>query len=156
MNMTIPSSLPPGMTTSATAEDELTQTITRACEQASFDGPDATFTGRVRIDPQFAGNEYINAGCGCVHFEPGARSAWHTHPRGQFLLLTQGVGRTQVWGGAMQELRPGDVVWCPPGVKHWHGAAPDSAMSHLAITGIENGKNVDWLEKVSDEQYAGG
>ncbi|MFT0182712.1 cupin domain-containing protein [Pseudomonas benzopyrenica] len=89
-----------------------------------------------------------------VTFEPGARSAWHTHPLGQRLVVMSGVGLTQQWGQPIQELRPGDVVWCPPGIKHWHGAAPTTAMTHLAVTGTQAGHNVDWLEQVSDEQYA--
>jgi quercetin dioxygenase-like cupin family protein len=88
-----------------------------------------------------------------VTFEPGARSAWHTHPAGQHLIVTHGVGWTQAWGGPIVEIRAGDVVWCPPGVKHWHGATPTTAMTHIALTGTDRGKNVDWLEKVSDEQY---
>jgi quercetin dioxygenase-like cupin family protein len=88
-----------------------------------------------------------------VTFEPGARSAWHTHPAGQHLIVTSGVGWTQEWGGPVTETRTGDVVWCPPGVKHWHGAKPTTAMTHVALTGTAGGKNVDWLEKVSDEQY---
>jgi quercetin dioxygenase-like cupin family protein len=90
-----------------------------------------------------------------VTFEPGARSAWHTHPLGQQLVIVSGGGRTQEWGKAVQELRPGDVVWCPPGVKHWHGASPTMAMTHLSVTRTSGGKNVEWMEKVSDEQYAG-
>ena len=88
-----------------------------------------------------------------VTFEPGARSAWHTHPAGQRLVVISGVGLTQEWGKPVQVIRPGDVVWCPPGVKHWHGAASATAMTHLAVTGTVDGKNVKWMEKVSDEQY---
>jgi quercetin dioxygenase-like cupin family protein len=90
---------------------------------------------------------------GHVTFEPGARSAWHTHPLGQTLIVTSGLGWAQAEGGPIEEIRPGDVVWFPPGLKHWHGATPATAMSHIAITEFQNGKNVDWLEKVSDEQY---
>ena len=88
-----------------------------------------------------------------VTFQPGARSAWHTHVAGQRLIVTEGVGRTQQWGGPVEEIRAGDVVWCPPGVKHWHGASPTSVMTHIALTGIHDGQGVDWLEKVTDEQY---
>ncbi|WP_415661650.1 cupin domain-containing protein [Roseateles sp.] len=129
------------------------QQITRAGEQPSAPGPAGFFTGRVRIDPVWPADAHINASGGLVTFEPGARSAWHTHPAGQRLVVTAGVGLTQEWGRPVQVLRPGDVVWCPPGVKHWHGAAPGTAMTHLAVTGTVDGKNVDWLEKVTDEQY---
>ena len=90
-----------------------------------------------------------------VTFEPGARSAWHTHPTGQHLIVTAGVGRTQAWGGPIEEIKAGDVIWCPPQVKHWHGASPTTAMTHIAITGTINGKNVEWMEQVTDEQYHG-
>jgi len=129
------------------------QQITRAGDQASVAGPAEFFTGRVRVDPVWPANDTINASGGLVTFEPGARSAWHTHPAGQRLMVTSGVGLTQEWGKAVQVIRPGDVVWCPPGVKHWHGAAPDTAMTHLAVTGTVDGKNVNWMEKVTDEQY---
>ena len=133
-----------------------TQTITRAAEQESVTGPEQYFTGKVTVDRLYSPNKQQPEGGAYVTFEPGARSAWHTHPRGQRLIVTEGIGRTQTWGGEMQEIRPGDVVWCPPGVKHWHGAAPGSSMTHLAITLVdENGKNVDWMEKVSDAQYHG-
>ena len=101
----------------------------------------------------FAARADVPYGAAYVTFEPGARSAWHTHPAGQRLIVTAGVGRTSVWGGTVVEIDAGDAVWCPPGVKHWHGAAPGSAMTHLALTGQKDGKNVQWLEKVSDEQY---
>lgn len=129
------------------------QQITRAGEQPSASGPAEFFTGRVRIDPVWPADKNINASGGLVTFEPGARSAWHTHPAGQRLVVTSGVGLTQAWGKPVQVIRPGDVVWCPPGVKHWHGAAPGTAMTHLAITGTVDGKNVTWMEKVTDEQY---
>lgn len=132
------------------------QEITRAGAQPSVAGPAEYFTGRVRVEPVWPANGEINASGGLVTFEPGARSAWHTHPKGQRLLVTSGVGRTQEWGGAVQEIRAGDVLWCPPGVKHWHGAAPHTAMTHLAVTGTTaDGKNVQWMEKVSDAQYQG-
>ena len=129
------------------------QQITRAGEQASTNGSAEYFTGRARVDPLFPVNENINASGAYVTFEPGARSAWHTHPAGQRLAVTSGVGLTQEWGKPVQVIRPGDVVWCPPGVKHWHGAAPSTAMTHLAVTGAVDGKSVTWMEKVTDEQY---
>jgi quercetin dioxygenase-like cupin family protein len=129
------------------------QQISRAGAQPSAAGPAEFFTGRVRVDPMWPANGDINASGGMVTFEPGARSAWHTHPKGQRLVVTSGVGLTQEWGKPVQEIRPGDVVWCPPGVKHWHGAAATTAMSHLAVTGTVDGRNVAWMEKVSDEQY---
>lgn len=129
------------------------QKITRAGSQPSVAGPEAFFTGRVRVDPVWAADNDISASGAHVTFEPGARSAWHTHPAGQQLVVMSGVGLTQEWGRPVQELRPGDVVWCPPGVKHWHGASSTSAMTHLAVTGTREGKNVEWMEKVSDAQY---
>lgn len=129
------------------------QKLIRAGEQASIAGPDAWFTGQVRIDPVWPADAQINSSGALVTFEPGARSAWHTHPAGQKLVVTSGVGLTQEWGKPVQVIRPGDVVQCPPGVKHWHGAAPGTAMTHLAVTGTLNGQNVTWMEKVSDEQY---
>lgn len=129
------------------------QRITQAGTTPSVAAPAESFTGKVRIDPVYQANDDINASGGLVTFEPGARSNWHTHPKGQYLVVTSGVGLVQQWGKAVQLIRPGDVVWCPPGVKHWHGAAPSTAMTHLAVTGTIDGKNVDWLEKVTDEQY---
>lgn len=131
------------------------QEIVRLGSQASVSGPAQYFTGSVRIDPVWPADTNINASGGLVTFEPGARSAWHTHPAGQRLVVTSGVGLTQEWGGPIQEIRPGDVVWCPPGVKHWHGASPKVGMTHLAVTAMSEGKNVDWMEKVTDEQYNG-
>lgn len=136
-----------------TTTSSATQQITRAGTQPSPAGPADYFTGRVRVDPVWPANGDINASGGLVTFEPGARSAWHTHPKGQYLMVTAGVGLTQEWGKPIQEIRTGDVVWCPPGIKHWHGPAPTTAMTHLAVTGVADGKNVHWMEKVSDEQY---
>jgi quercetin dioxygenase-like cupin family protein len=138
----------------AAAPAALAQQISRAGTQPSMAGPAEFFTGRVRVDPVWPANGDINASGGMVTFEPGARSAWHTHPKGQRLVVMTGVGLTQEWGKPVLEIRPGDVVWCPPGVRHWHGAAPATAMSHLAVTGSVDGKNVEWMEKVSDEQYS--
>lgn len=121
--------------------------------QASVRGPAQNFTGSVRVDPLFGANAPSRTSGAYVTFEPGARSAWHSHPLGQTLVVTAGVGRVQSWGGAVQELRPGDVVWTPPNVKHWHGASPTTAMTHMAISEQEEGKAVTWMEKVSDEQY---
>ncbi|MGY4816773.1 (R)-mandelonitrile lyase [Pseudomonas chlororaphis subsp. piscium] len=129
------------------------QQISRAGTQASAVGPADYFSGRVRVDPLFPAGSQINASGAYVTFEPGARSAWHTHPAGQRLVVVSGVGLTQEWGKPVQEIRPGDVILCPPGVKHWHGAASTSAMTHLAVTGAVDGKSVEWLEKVSDDQY---
>jgi 4-carboxymuconolactone decarboxylase len=130
------------------------QQIIRAGTQTSAAGPVEYFTGRVRVDPLSRANDDIHASTAYVTFEPGARSAWHTHPRGQYLVVMAGVGLTQEWGKPVQEIRPGDVVWCPPGVKHWHGAAPTTAMTHIAVTGAADGKSVSWMEKVSDAEYA--
>jgi 4-carboxymuconolactone decarboxylase len=130
-----------------------TQTITRAGTQASVAGPAENFTGRVRVDPLFPATKDINASGAYVTFEPGARSAWHIHPAGQRLVVISGVGLTQEWGKPVQEIRPGDVIVCPPGVKHWHGATATTGMTHLAVSGSMDGKSVQWMEKVSDEQY---
>jgi quercetin dioxygenase-like cupin family protein len=129
--------------------------IQRNGTQASVPGPPDWFTGTVRIDPLFPPNTPARAGGGSVTFEPGARTAWHTHPLGQTLIVTSGWGRVQRWGGPIEEIRPGDVVWFPPGEKHWHGAAPTTAMTHIAIQEYLDGKPVEWLEHVSDEQYQG-
>jgi quercetin dioxygenase-like cupin family protein len=129
------------------------QTITRAGSQPSTKGPTEYFAGSVRIDPLFPANDSAHFSGGQVTFEPSARSAWHTHPIGQHLIVTSGLGWTQEWGGPVVEIRAGDVVWCPPGVKHWHGASPTTAMTHIALTGTIDGKNVEWMEKVTDEQY---
>ena len=137
----------------AAGQDVKSQTISRAGSQPSVKGSADYFTGNVRVDPLFPANESMPFSAGSVTFEPGARSAWHTHPAGQRLIVTAGVGLTQEWGGPIVEIRAGDVVLCPPGVKHWHGASPTSAMTHIAVTGAVNGKNVEWMEKVTDEQY---
>ncbi|MDB5824308.1 MAG: cupin domain protein [Herminiimonas sp.] len=129
------------------------QVVIRSGSQPSIQGNTDTFTGTVRVDPLFPAGAPASFSGGAVHFTEGARSAWHTHPAGQYLIVTNGVGWTQQWGGPVVEIRSGDVVWCPPGVKHWHGATPTTAMSHIALTGTLNGKNVDWMEKVSEEQY---
>jgi len=127
--------------------------IIRNGSQPSVKGPSDWFTGTVRIDPLFQPNDARRAGAATVTFEPGARTAWHTHPLGQTLIVTAGCGRVRREGGPVEEIRPGDVVWFPPGEKHWHGAAPSTAMTHIAIQEQLDGKVVEWMEKVGDEQY---
>jgi len=129
--------------------------IKRCGSRPSSPGPADWFTGTVRIDSLFQAPEPARVGGASVTFEPGARTAWHTHPLGQTLIVTAGCGRAQRWGGLIEEIRPGDVIWFAPDEKHWHGAAPTTAMTHFAIQEYHNGKAVDWLEKVSDEQYRG-
>lgn len=127
--------------------------IQRAGSQASSKGPEDWFTGTVRLDPLLSAKEPSRVAAANVTFEPGARTAWHTHPLGQHIIITAGLGWVQEDGGPIEEVRPGDVVWFPPGVKHWHGASPKTAMTHIAIQEAKDGSPVDWLEKVSDEQY---
>jgi quercetin dioxygenase-like cupin family protein len=146
---TAPASTAPGNASGNPAQ----MVIARAGSQASTKGPAQNFTGSVRVDPLFGVRAPSSASGGAVTFEPGARSAWHTHPMGQVLIVTAGAGRIQQWGGVVEQIRPGDVIWTPPGVKHWHGAAPTTAVTHIAIQESANGKNVEWMEKVSDEQY---
>lgn len=129
--------------------------IARAGAKPSAKGPADWFTGTVRIDPLFAIAEPSRAAGNAVTFEPGARTAWHTHPLGQILIVTAGLGQVQRWGGPVEPIRPGDVVRFEPGEKHWHGAAPDVAMTHIAIQEALDGKSVEWLEHVTDEQYRG-
>jgi 4-carboxymuconolactone decarboxylase len=129
------------------------QSISRAGSQKPSSGPAEFFTGAVTVTPVFPARTGFPSAAS-VSFTPGARSAWHTHPAGQQLVVTAGRGLTQEWGGPITEIQAGDVIWCPPGIKHWHGAAPDSAMTHTAITAAVDGKNVEWMEKVSDEQYS--
>ncbi|WP_159998312.1 cupin domain-containing protein [Roseomonas sp. 18066] len=130
--------------------------ITRSGSQASGIGPADWFTGRVRIDPLFQAPGPATGAGALVTFEPGARTVWHTHPLGQTLIVTAGCGLVQREGGPLEEIRPGDVVWFPPGEKHWHGAGPTTAMSHIAIQERLDGRAVDWLEPVADADYAGG
>jgi len=127
--------------------------IKRSGSQPSTRGSVEYFTGAVRIDPLFETPEPARVRGANVTFEPGTRTAWHAHPLGQTLIVTSGLGWAQCWGGPIEEIRRGDVVWFPPGAKHWHGATPALAMTHIAIQEALNGKVVDWLEQVSDEQY---
>jgi quercetin dioxygenase-like cupin family protein len=127
--------------------------IKRAGSQPSRKGSTENFTGNVRVDPLFQANDPTRASGASVTFEPGARSAWHTHVLGQTLIVTAGNGRVQSWGGPIEEIHPGDVIWCPAGEKHWHGAAPTTAMTHISIVEQADGKSADWMEQVSDEQY---
>lgn len=127
--------------------------ITRSGSQPSAKGPAENFTGTVRVDPLFTANAPARASGASVTFEPGARTAWHTHPLGQTLIVTSGAGRVQLWGGTVEEIRPGDVVRIPPGQKHWHGASPTTAMTHIAVQEGLDGKVVEWMEKVTDAQY---
>ena len=127
--------------------------IRRNGSQPSVRGPSDWFTGTVRIDPLFEASAPARVSGASVTFEPGARTAWHTHPLGQTLIVTAGSGRAQRWSGSIEEIRPGDVLWISPGEKHWHGASPITAMTHIAIQKHLEGKVVDWMEKVSDEQY---
>ena len=128
--------------------------ITKVGSQASAKGPEDWFTGQVRIDPLFQPNEARRGAASSVTFEPGARTAWHTHPLGQTLIVTAGCGWVQKEGEPVVEIHPGDVVWFEPNEKHWHGATPTTGMTHIAIQENLNGKVVDWLEKVTEEQYS--
>ena len=129
--------------------------IERAGSQASTTGSPEYFTGRVRIEPIISAADPARVAAANVTFEPGARTTWHTHPLGQTIIVTAGVGRAQRDGGPVEEIRPGDIVWFEPGEKHWHGAGPETAMTHIAIQEKLNGSPVDWLEPVSDEDYLG-
>lgn len=129
--------------------------ITKGCSQPSTDGPAEHFTGAVRIDPLFDPHDQARAAGVSVTFEPGARTAWHTHPLGQILLVTDGCGLVQSEDGPIEQVRPGDVVWFPPDEKHWHGATPDKAMTHIAIHEQRDGEVVTWMEHVTDDQYEG-
>ena len=139
---------------SQTTQDTETIKITRSGSQPPRSAPAENFTGSARVDSQFQANAPARMYGGRVVFEPGARTAWHTHPLGQTLIVTAGMGRVQRWGDAIDEIRQGDVVWIPPGQKHWHGASPNTGMTHIAVLETLDGKSTDWLEKVSDAQYA--
>ena len=138
---------------SQTSKDQGAIRIMRSGSQSSRQAPAENFTGSARVDPLFQANTPARASGALVTFEPGARTAWHTHPLGQILIVTAGTGRVQRWGDPVEEIHQGDVVWIPPGQKHWHGAAPNSSMAHIAIVEQLDGKTVDWMEKVSDAQY---
>lgn len=146
-----------GMTAvQAQAADETgkeAQVVTRVGTRPSAVGSHATFTGNVRHDPLFSPNEAAPYSVSYVTFEPGARTFWHTHPAGQRLVVVSGFGLTGTWDGKVVEIKAGDVVWCPPDIKHWHGASPTTAMTHMALTGMKDGKNVTWMEEVSEQQY---
>lgn len=155
MNMRLPAAavaLYLGVSATYAAEQEPIQ-ISRVGSRQTSMGPEQNFTGSVFVDSRFQAPAPARVGGGIVTFAPGARTAWHTHPLGQTLIVTSGLGRVQKWGNTVQEIRPGDVVWIPPGVKHWHGASPAVGMSHIAISESLAGKSVDWMEKVSEEQY---
>lgn len=145
--------LAPG-THGQTSKDEGAIRIIRSGSLPSRQAPAENFTGSVRVDPLFQATPPARASASLVTFEPGARTAWHTHPLGQILIVTSGTGRVQRWGDPAEEIRKGDVVWIPPGQKHWHGAAPNSSMANIAIVEQLNGKSVEWMEKVSDAQYS--
>jgi len=140
----------------ASSADSQAIKVTRAGSQPSAKGPAENFTGSVRVDFLFQVEEPARTSCALVTFEPGARTAWHMHPLGQRLIVTAGAGWVQQWGGPVQVIRPGDVVRIPPGQKHWHGATATTGMTHIAIQEQRDGKTVDWMEKVSDEQYSAG
>lgn len=152
---TVATTLPALLRAQSKNSEESTMKITRNGTQPSSKGSADWFTGTVRVDPLFQPQDPARAAGASVTFEPGARTAWHTHPLGQTLVITAGFGRVQSEGGPVEEVRPGDVVWFPPGLKHWHGAGPTTAMTHIAIQEQFNGKVVEWMEKVSDEQYRG-
>ena len=145
-----------GVAVTAAAQDSRAERVARAGSRPSAAGPAENFTGSVRIDPAFDAAGPRRAAGAFVTFEPGARTAWHAHPLGQTLIVTAGVGRVQQWDRPMQEIRPGDVVTIPAGAKHWHGAAPTTAMTHLAIHEAQDGRVVRWMEQVSDAQYTAG
>jgi quercetin dioxygenase-like cupin family protein len=144
-----------GMTNLATRHQASSQAIAiaRSGSQPSRSGPAQNFTGAVRIDPLFDVKDPARTSGAYVTFEPRARTAWHTHPLGQTLIVTAGAGRVQRWGDPVEQIRPGDVVWIPPGQKHWHGASATTALTHLAIQETTGATNVQWMEHVTDEQY---
>jgi len=145
-----------GVASSQAAEGDKSMEITRKDEQQTIEGPADWFTGKATIKGMFSRESPSRLTGAIVSFEPGARTAWHTHPLGQTLIVTDGVGWTQVEGGPILEFYAGDILWCPKDKKHWHGATPHSAMTHIAIQEALDGKNVTWMEKVSDEEYLAG
>lgn len=136
-----------------TPNNNQSQIIANIDSQPAVQGSEQYFTGVVKINPMFSLDNPSRTAA-YVTFEAGARSAWHTHPKGQLLVVTAGTGLTQEWGGTIHQIKHGDVIWCPPNIKHWHGASPNSAMTHISLVEELNGKNVNWLEKVTDEQYS--
>lgn len=145
-----------GQPPARTGEQAAATDVSRAGSRPSSKGPADRFTGDVRIDPLFDAKAPGRVSAGSVTFEPGARSAWHSHPFGQHLVILSGLGWTQVEGGAIVKMRPGDVIWCPPGVRHWHGATPTTAVTHMAIQEALDGRNVVWMEQVDEAQYRAG
>ena len=145
-----------GETPTQSLEGAPVMEITRKADQTTIDGPAEWFTGRVTISGQFQREAPSRVGGAIVHFEPGARTAWHVHPLGQTLIVTEGIGWTQIEGGPKLEFHAGDILWCPPEHKHWHGATPNGSMTHIAIQESQNSSPVTWLEHVTDEQYLGG
>jgi quercetin dioxygenase-like cupin family protein len=143
------------LTLTPSQEGAPTMEITRKADMKTVEGPAQWFTGRVTITGQFQREAPSRVGGAIVHFEPGARTAWHKHPLGQTLIVTEGVGWTQIEGGPKLEFHAGDVMWCPPEHKHWHGATPHEAMTHIAIQESQDGSPVTWMEHVTDEQYLG-
>lgn len=137
----------------AAEANQNSQTIIRVGSQPSYKAPSEHFIGNARVDPLFPANDSTHFSAAYVTFEAGAHTAWHTHPTGQRLIVTAGVGWIQEWGGPIVEVHAGDVIWFPPGIKHWHGASPTTAMTHIALTGVLDDKSVEWLEQVSDDQY---
>ncbi|MHC5821009.1 MAG: (R)-mandelonitrile lyase [Nostoc sp.] len=137
----------------ASSEGVKKMDIKRSGSQPSAKGPAEYFTGTVRVDPLFEAHDPARTSGASVTFEPGARTAWHTHPLGQTLIVTAGCGLVQRWGGSIEQIRPGDAIWISPGEKHWHGATATTSMTHIAIQEWLDGKPVDWMEKVSDDQY---
>jgi quercetin dioxygenase-like cupin family protein len=152
MKQLVPTAISLALLAAAPADAQSIE-ITPNGSRPSARGPAQNFTGSVVVDPLFAATDHRRATGGHVTFEPGARTAWHSHPLGQTLIVTAGRGRVQSWGGPIEEMRPGDVIWFAPGEKHWHGATPTTAMTHMAIQERLDGKTADWMEKVSDEQY---
>lgn len=153
LSLSLCASAPALAQTPAAGRDTARVVVSRAGTRPVAQAPATNFTGVARVEMLFGATDTTRASGGMVTFEPGARTAWHTHPRGQRLIVTAGTGRVQRWGGPVDEIREGDVVWIPPGVKHWHGAAPATSMTHLAISEHLNGRSVDWLEQVTDGQY---
>jgi 4-carboxymuconolactone decarboxylase len=138
---------------SNTSSEKMEMKVLTPANMPSIQGPAENFTGSVKVTPLVQGEDPSNLSCACVGFQAGARSAWHTHPRGQLLVVTEGSGLIQEWGKPVRRIQKGDVIWTPPNVKHWHGAAPNSAMTHTAIQEALNGKVVEWMDKVTDKEY---